>query len=109
MVFMSNLIINIPSDEREDGVTPDAVKYKKDCPDFQCLNDGTIVRECRYCNLSLQCRQIDILVNGKSMPMEANYLPVYDADGKLVSEELFCTGMHDLRELIERIEDDKVS
>jgi hypothetical protein len=106
---MSNLIVNIPDNEREDGCTKDAIKYKKDCCDFQCLDDGTITRECRYCNLSLMCRQTDVLPNGSVVPMEANFLPIFDANSILIEYQLFCTGMHDLRELKERIEDDKVS
>lgn len=106
---MSKILINIPNDEREDGQTQDALKYKKDCQDFQCLEDGTIMRECRYCNLSNVCRQIDILFNGVTMPMEANLLPVLDEKGELVEYQLFCTGMHDNRPLKERIEDEKVS
>jgi hypothetical protein len=102
-------IINIPTDERVDGSTADAIKYKKDCGDFACLEDGTLMRECRYCNLSLRCRQVDIGMDGKAIPMGAHYLPVYDAMGNLISQELFCTGMYDLRPLKERIEDDKVS
>jgi len=106
---MSNMLINIPNDERVDGATPDAVKYKKDCDDFVCLEDGTIVRECKYCNLSLMCRQIDILPNGEAAPMEANLLPLYDDKGVLVEHQLFCTGMYDLRSLKERLIDEKVS
>ena len=105
---MSKFLINIPNNEREDGRTPDSTKYKKDCWDFVCLEDGTIVRECRYCNLSLQCRQIDFDINGKAIPMESHYLPVYDTKGELVAHELFCTGMYDPRSLNERLEDDKV-
>lgn len=107
---MSNLLINIPNDEREDGKTQDSIKYNKDCSDFVCLEDGTIVRECRYCNLSLMCRQVDVLPNGDVVPMEAHRLPVLDPKtGDVLSEELFCTGMHDDRPLKERFEDDKVS
>jgi hypothetical protein len=106
---MSNLIINIPDEEREKGQTKDSIKYNKDCADFQCLDDGTITRECRYCNLSLMCRQTDVLPNGKVVPMEANFLPVFNDKGELIEYQLFCTGMHDLRDLKERIEDDKVS
>ncbi len=106
---MNNFLINIPISEREDGSTHDAIKYNKDCQDFQCLEDGTITRECRYCNLSLECRQIDILSNGETVPMQANYLPVYDEKGVLVEHQLFCTGIYDLRPLKERFEDDKVS
>lgn len=107
---MSKFLINIPNNEREDGKTPDSVKYKKDCADFVCLEDGTITRECRYCNLSLVCRQIDIGLDGEAIPMESHYLPVADSvTGEIQGHELFCTGMHDLRPLKERLEDDKVS
>lgn len=106
---MNNILINIPNDEREDGATQDSIKYNKDCDDFQCLEDGTIVRECKYCNLSTMCRQVDVLPNGDTLPMEAHILPVYNEKGKLIEHQLFCTGMHDLRSLKERIEDDKVS
>ena len=106
---MSKLLLNIPNNERENGCTQDSIKYKKDCDDFVCLDDGTIVRECRYCNLSLMCRQIDILPNGKEMPMEGNILPVYDEKGQLVEHAIFCTGMYDLRPLKERLKDEKVS
>ena len=105
---MSNLII-INYDDRVDGKTPDSVKYKKDCSDFVSLNDATLTKDYRYCELSTQCRQVDILRNGKSVPMEANYLPMIDtATGEVVSQELYCTGMHDNRSLPERIEDDRV-
>lgn len=106
---MSKLLINIPEQERIDGATPDADKYLKNCQDFVCLDDGTIMRECRYCNLSLVCRQVDILLDGKTVLMEANVLPVYNHKGELTEHQLFCTGMHDLRPLKERIEDDRVS
>ena len=98
------------SETMNDGKrSADSIKYGKQCDDFQCLNDGTIVGECRYCNLSLQCRQIDVSFDGTTIPMESHFLPVYDISGKVISHELFCTGMYDLRPLKERIEDDKVS
>jgi len=106
---MNSLLINVPNEERVDGATSDSIKYNKFCDDFICLDDGTIVGECKYCNLSLVCRQIDILPNGEAMPMEANLLPVYDNKGVLVEYQLFCTGMYDFRPLKERLEDDKVS
>lgn len=105
----SNIIINIPSVERENGATKDAVKYGKVCDDFQCLEDGTIMRECKYCNLSMMCRQVDILPNGETISMENHYLPVYNDKGELTEWQYFCTGMHDLRPYKERLEDDKVS
>jgi hypothetical protein len=102
------MIITITDDEKENGRTKDSIKYNKDCDDFQCLEDGTIVRECRYCNLSLHCRQIDIGLDGKSIPMESHYLVLTAKDGEPF-HELFCTGLYDLRSRSERIEDDKVS
>lgn len=102
------MIINISNDEREEGRTKDSKKYNKDCSDFQSLEDGTIIRECRYCNLSLQCRQIDIGLDAKAIPMESHYLTLTTEEGE-VFHELFCTGMYDLRPHKERIEDDKVS
>lgn len=107
---MSSPLISISNEERDGSRTPDSIKYKKDCQDFVCMDDGTIVRECKYCNLSLMCRQIDMLVVGTMVCMEANYLPVMDTvTGELKSHELFCTGMHDNRPYKERLEDDKVS
>lgn len=102
------MIITMTDDVKENGKTKDSIKYNKDCDDFQCLEDGTIVRECRYCNLSLHCRQIDIGMDAKAIPMEAHYLTITAADGEQF-HELFCTGLHDLRSINERIEDDKVS
>ena len=105
----NNIIINIPDEDRENGWTKDSIKYKKDCLDFQCLEDGTIMRECRYCNFSLVCRQVDILSDGGGISMEAHFLPVVNEKGEVETHELFCTGMHDLRPLKERIEDEKIS
>lgn len=106
---MSKFLINVPNDERVDGRTADSIKYNKDCDDFVCLDDGTIMRECKYCNLSLVCRQIDILPGGKTMPMEGHYLPIVDDKGEIMEWQMFCTGMYDLRPLNERKEDDKAS
>jgi len=104
-----NLLINIPNSERIDGRTSDSVKHNKQCDDFICLSDGTIIGECKYCNLSLSCRQID-LSGGNTIPMEANYLPIINPEtGEVIEHQLFCTGMWDLRPLKERLEDDKVS
>ena len=105
---MSNIIKTRPGTEYDGKRTLDSTHYKKDCPDFVCLEDGTIIRECKYCNLSLICRQID-MVDGVPIPMESHYLPVADEDGNIMSHELFCTGMHDLRPYKERLEDDKAS
>lgn len=93
---MSKFLINIPESERVNGCTPDSIKYKKDCNDFVCLDDGTIVRECRYCNLSEVCQQIDMLSDGTMISMEAHYVPVVDSEtGTVLEWRLFCTGMHE--------------
>lgn len=92
----SKFLINVPNEERVDGRTPDAIKYNKDCADFVCLDDGTITKECRYCNLSLVCHQIDILPNGKQVNMTAHYIPVVDDEsGQVIEWVLYCTGMHE--------------
>ena len=104
---MSKVII--PGKHRADGKT-DAEIYGKDCIDFECLPDGTLIGECRYCRWSLECQQIDIGPDGKPIPMEAHYLEVRDSTtGELLEHQLFCTGMHDPRSKKERFEDDKVS
>ena len=103
-------LIKINGEQDDIGRTKDSIKYGKGCFDFKTLNDGTIVGEHRYCEHSLICRQIDVLNNGKVIPMESHYLPILDPiTGEVISHELFCTGMHDLRPHKERIEDDKVS
>ena len=105
---MSNLIV-IPGEGATEERTADSKKYNKDCWDFQKLDDGTIVGECKYCNFSLVCRQVDINMNSEAIPMESHYLPIVGPSGEVVSHELFCTGMHDLRSYKERLEDDKAS
>lgn len=102
-------IIKINDVDVGDGPTNDSIKYCKDCEHFKNLDDATIIGDSRYCELSLQCRQVDVLPNGKVVNMEAHRLPLYDEFGTMVAEELFCTGNFDLRPLKERIEDDKVS
>jgi hypothetical protein len=90
--------------------TEDYKKYNKDCCNFVVLQDGTLTGDYHYCNLSLECRQIDILPDGSAVSMEACYLPIIDpTTSEIVSHELYCTGKHDLRPLKEKFEDDKVS
>jgi len=90
--------------------TSDSVHYKKDCMDFICLNDGTIYRECKYCEHSLVCRQVDLL-NGKPILMESHYCPVVDPITQKTTEwQYYCTGKYDHRTLIEQQDgDDKIS
>ena len=74
--------------------TEDAVKYKKNCPDFQCMEDGTKTRECNYCQLSTECRQTGKKLDGTFTNMKSDYIPVMDLEEGIVLEwEYFCTGM----------------
>ena len=99
---MSNILISV---ER----TSDSIKYNKDCEDFISLEDGTITKECKYCNRSKQCRQVG-MINGRPVSMESHYLSIINPNTNEIMEwEYFCTGMYDLRPLKERIEDNKVS
>ena len=107
---MSNLIIpnndiTIPGEP-----TPDSVKYKKDCPDFICMDDGTLIRECKYCQLSTQCRQTGIKPDGTWANMKSDYLPIVDLETNEVMEwEYFCTGMFPEEGRNDVVDDDKVS
>lgn len=88
----------------------DYIKYRKDCKDFECLKDGTVYGEYKYCNLSRICRQVDI-VDGELVPMESHYCPVVDSKtGEVIEWEYYCTGIHDKRSRSERSDgDDKIS
>ena len=90
--------------------SPDSIKYKKDCPDFVCLKDGTLIGDYKYCNLSTICTQSGYL-NGKSVPMENHYCPVVNSKTNELSHyDYYCTGKYDLRAREERLSgDDKVS
>ena len=106
---MGNIII-VKGDSGDEPCSKDSIKYKKDCCNFVSFDDGTSVGDYRYCNLSLICRQIDVLFDGTVVPMESHYVKVFNPiSGELESHELFCTGMRDLRPLKERIEDNSVS
>jgi len=105
---MGKILTNIPESGRTNGRTPDAIKHNKECDDFQCLDDGTITKECNYCNLSLVCQQVDILPNGQTIDMEAHHMPIMDAEtGQVFEWELYCTGMHRSTSIMEK--PDKVS
>lgn len=91
-------------------LTSDAIKYNKDCSDFLCLKDGTLLGDYRYCQLSTKCRQIGYR-DGKPFPMESHYCKVIDPKtGEVAYWEYYCTGKCDNRERGERLEgDDKAS
>jgi len=91
-------------------ITSDSTKYNKDCKDFCCLRDGTILGDSKYCDLSKFCIQADY-VNGVAVPMENHYCPVIDPKtNKVVEWDYYCTGKHDHRSYEERIDgDDKAS
>lgn len=106
----NNLLINASSSGEIAGRTSDSIKYNKDCDDFIVLEDGTLIGEYKYCNHSSECRQVDFSFNAKAIPMESHYLPIIDIKtGEVIEHQYFCTGMHDLRPLKERIEDNKAN
>ena len=93
----------------ENLATSDSIHYRKHCKDFKCLSDGTLTGEYKYCNLSNECRQIDMIDN-KPIPMESHYCPVVNPfTEEIVEWGYYCTGMHDVRPLSERVDDDKVA
>ena len=97
------------NEDKKQMATLDSTRYNKDCKDFICLNDGTIYRDCKYCDLSIKCRQVD-LVFGNTIPMESHYCPIVNPNtNEIVEWEYYCTGMHDTRPLKERKEDEKIS
>lgn len=89
-------------------MTIEAIKYGKDCKDFEVLKDGTITGDYRYCNLSNLCRQVDSK-DGKPVGMLSHNLIVYGLNNEVLEHVCYCTGFHDLRPLNEKVEDDKVS
>lgn len=94
---------------KKQTATLDSVRYNKDCKDFICLNDGTIYRDHRYCDLSTKCRQVGLVLDNL-VPMESHYCPIVNPiTNETVEWEYYCTGMHDNRPLNERNEDEKIS
>jgi hypothetical protein len=105
---MSN-IIN-PFKKNEETRSKASKKYKKHCYDFVCLDDGTMLGESKYCQLSDQCQHKDYDISGNLVPMETHILPVLNSrTGKVVEHRLICTGVIDRRSLNERRDDDTVS
>jgi hypothetical protein len=59
-------------------------KSDKDCSDWTPLNDGTITGDSKYCNLSIQCKQLG---------MRSDWYKFRDINGKSAFD-YFCTGMY---------------
>jgi len=71
----------------------------KDCPDFIPMEDGTISKERKYCQLSFQCKQVGML---------SEYVQVFDPKtGELIFHDYLCTGKHPIFE--ERMIDEEAS
>lgn len=81
---MSNIII------------PGKRKYNKDCVDWCPLEDGTFTGDPKYCNLSIQCKQIG---------MKTDWCHFRDETGQ--NFDYFCTGMYVSEE--NKMDDDEVS
>jgi hypothetical protein len=57
----------------------------KDCPDFIPLKDGTFKGDFKYCDLSLQCRQVG---------MKSDWYDFYDHTTASYAFDYFCTGCY---------------
>jgi hypothetical protein len=68
----------------------------KDCMDFSPLDDGTLIGDRKYCNLSPVCKQIGMM---------ADYIELFDMLGELIGIEYMCTGKYAKFE--ERSKDEK--
>lgn len=98
------------SDDTTLNRTPESMKYRKDCPDFICLKDGTLLGDYKYCDLSTICTQTGYL-DGNAVPMENHYCPVIkQSTGELSHYDYYCTGKYDKRHREERLAgDEKIS
>ena len=83
---MSNIII------------PGEQKHNKDCADWCPLKDGTKTGDPKYCDLSTECRQIDMKTDWYQFRNEVTNTQDFD---------YFCTGMYATDE--NKRDDDEVS
>ena len=67
----------------------------KDCADFVPLDDGTIIGDKKYCNLSFQCKQLG---------MYSEYCEFYDKNGVVVIRDYLCTGKYVIKEEVHKDE-----
>jgi hypothetical protein len=69
-------------------ITPDSIcrlKLKKDCRDFEPMDDHTVVGEWKYCAKSFDCRQIGY---------KSDYVQLEDPKtGKIINHEYLCCGI----------------
>jgi len=87
------------------STTNDSLRYKKDCKDFECLKDGTLTGDERYCEKSHRCQQRGFR-NGKSVGMLLGILIIKDiVTGEVIEHLPFCTGIHDLRTIDKKFTD----
>jgi len=63
----------------------DPLKRGKDCEDFVPLKDGTRTGDPKYCDRSLECRQ---------MGMKSDRIEMYKVDGEFIECDYFCTGCY---------------
>ena len=70
---MSNIII------------PGEQKHNKDCPDWCPLKDGTRTGDTKYCDLSLECKQVG---------MKTDWHFFRNEETGETSFDYFCTGMY---------------
>jgi hypothetical protein len=68
----------------------------KDCLDFVPLQDGTLKGDMKYCNLSLQCRQVG---------MVSDWYNYFDHTTGEYCFDYFCTGKY----VKDKVEDREVS
>ena len=65
-------------------IIPGEAEHNKDCADWCPLKDGTRTGDPKYCNLSLQCKQLG---------MYTQWYEFTTAAGE-ASFDYFCTGMY---------------
>ena len=71
----------------------------KQCADFQPLDDGTIIGEKKYCNLSFQCKQLG---------MRTEFVTGFDPKtGEQIFHDYLCTGIYAIFE--ERSDDEEAN
>jgi len=81
--------------KKKSPYNPDA---PKDCADFVPLDDGTIAGDKKYCNLSFECKQ---------MEMYSEFVKFLNEQGVIVLQDYMCTGKYAIWE--ERSKDEEAT